>query len=219
MNSSASPGPRRPSTSLTARPAVVTRVARAAKKAVLETSGWVLLVAGLAAIPLPGPGLMITFAGLLLLSRRHAWAQRRVDTVRLRALRGAAHSVASWPRTAVSFTTAALLLPVGITWSVSPPAPGWWPLPATWWLPGGTVVGVSQVVSSLVALALLGYSYRRFHGTPEAPPCSSGATLGAVGSAAGPAPAGRPVLPPLRPDCVKGERRELLCRCLCASAA
>jgi hypothetical protein len=93
----------------------MTRVARAVKRVLLETSGWVLLIAGLAAIPLPGPGLLITCAGLLLLSRQYAWAQRRVDTVRVRALRGAAHSVASWPRIAGSFTAAASLVPMGVT--------------------------------------------------------------------------------------------------------
>ena len=68
----------------------MTRVARAVSRVLLETSGWMLLLAGLAAIPLPGPGLLITFAGLVLLSRQYAWAQRRVDRVRVRALRGPA---------------------------------------------------------------------------------------------------------------------------------
>ena len=195
-------------------------MARALKRVLLEASGWVLLVAGLAAIPLPGPGLLITFTGLLLLSRRYAWAQRRVDTVRVRALRGAAHSVASWPRLAGSFASAALLLPVGVVWIVSPPAPGGWPLSATWWLPGGAVVGAPQLVSALVALALLGYSYQRFRGIPEPWGPRSGAVTGAIGGAVHPMPTGRPLAPapPLRPDCVKGERHELHCRSRCASA-
>ena len=58
-------------------------------RVLLETSGWMLLLAGLAAIPLPGLGLLITFAGLVLLSRQYASAQRRVDRVRVRALQGA----------------------------------------------------------------------------------------------------------------------------------
>lgn len=199
----------------------MTQVARALNRVFLETSGWVLLLVGLAAIPLPGPGLLITFAGLLLLSRQYAWAQRRVDTVRVRALQGAAHSVASGPRIAGSFAAAALLLPTGVTWIVSPPAPGWWPLSGTWWLPGGAVVGASQLASALVALALLGYSYRRFRGAPEALPPISGAIMAAIGAAVRPMPTGRSVLPApaLRPDCVKGERHELHCLCLCVSAA
>jgi hypothetical protein len=42
----------------------------AAKRLVLETLGWVLLVAGVAAIFLPGPGLLGIFAGLALLSQQ-----------------------------------------------------------------------------------------------------------------------------------------------------
>ena len=231
MTSFASPGRRRPCgvcraaadhrTPSFARPSVMTQVARVLKRVFVETSGWVLLVAGSAAIPLPGPGLLITFAGLLLLSRRYAWAQRRVDTVRVRALRGAAHSVASGPRIAGSFAAAGLLLPVGVVWIVSPPAPGWWPLSATWWLPGGAAVGASQLVSAIVALALLGYSYQRFRGTPEALRPRSGAITGAIRGAVHPMPTNRPVspAPTLRPDFVEGERHELHCRCRCASAA
>ena len=139
-------------------------VVRAAKRALFEATGWLALLGGLAAIPLPGPGLLITFAGLLLLSRQHDWAERRVEMVRLRALRGAAESVATWPRLAVSTLGAVLILPLGVLWIVSPPAPLWWPAPETWWLLGGRVVGVTQLASAVIALAMLGYSYRRFHG-------------------------------------------------------
>jgi hypothetical protein len=59
-----------------------------------------------------------------------------------------------------------LVLSAGIIWIASPPAPLWWPLTETWWLPGGVVVGVTQLASTAVALALLGYSYRRFRGAP-----------------------------------------------------
>ncbi|WP_183097613.1 PGPGW domain-containing protein [Nocardioides pelophilus] len=144
----------------------MTRVVRAAERVLRETAGWLLLVGGLAAIPLPGPGLLITFAGLMLLSRQYAWAERRVGWVRLRALEGAARSVATWPRLTVSIGGAALVLSAGIIWIASPPAPLWWPLTETWWLPGGVVVGVTQLASTAVALALLGYSYRRFRGAP-----------------------------------------------------
>ncbi|WP_325605839.1 PGPGW domain-containing protein [Nocardioides sp.] len=131
-----------------------------------ESAGWLLLLGGLAAIPLPGPGLLITLAGLLLLSRDHDWAERRVDMVRERALQAAAHGVATRGRLLGSSTSALLVLPVGVVWIVSPAAPGWWPLAEAWWLPGGAFVGVSQLASAAVALTLLGYSYRRFRGAP-----------------------------------------------------
>lgn len=183
----------------------------------LETSGWMLLLAGLAAIPLPGLGLLITFAGLVLLSRQYASAQRRVDRVRVRALQRAAQRVASWPRVAGSFAAAALLLPARVAWIVSPPVPRWWPLSETGWLPGGVVVGASQLASALVALVLLGYSYQRFRGAPEALTQVSGA----IGGAVQPMPTGSSMLnaPAVCPDCLKGGPHDLPCRCLCASAA
>lgn len=182
-----------PSTSHHIRRSVMTRAGRGAKRLLLETPGWVLLFVGLAAIPLPGPGLLMTFAGLMLLSRQYAWAHRRVDTVRVRALQGAAHSVASWPRIAGSFTVAASLLPAGVAWIVSPPAPGWWPLSEAWWLPGGAVVGASQLASAVIALALLGYSYRRFRGTSASPNTSTGAIRGVIAGAGPPTPTGSSV--------------------------
>lgn len=206
-----------PSPSHPGRWSVTDRAARAAKRVLLETLGWALLFVGLAAIPLPGPGLLITFAGLVLLSRQYAWAQRRVDTVRMRALQGAAQGVASWPRVAGSIAAAAVVLAAGVTWIVSPAAPRWWPLAQTWWLPGGAVVGASQLASAVLALALLGYSYRHVRantGTPT--PIVSG-----IVNTGQPTPAGSPVSHPaaVRRDHVKGERRELPCRCPCSSAA
>jgi hypothetical protein len=135
---------------------------------VLETIGWLLVVGGIAALILPGPGLLMLFAGLLLLSQQYEWAERRVDPVRLRALRGAADSVETWPRIVLSSLGALVILGFGILWTVDPPAPEWWPLEASYWLLGGAWTGVTLEISALLAFALLIYSYRRFHGHPEA---------------------------------------------------
>lgn len=194
-------------------------VAHAVKRALLETSGWVLLLAGLAAIPLPGPGLLITLAGLMLLSRQYTWAQRRVDTVRVRALQGAAYSVASRPRIAGSFAAAASLLPAGVAWIISPPAPAWWPLAQNWWLPGGAVAGASQLASAVIALCLLSYSYRHFREAPEVLPpkeplMAPSKALGSQRLRAAPC-----LHTVVRPDCMNGESHELPCRCLCAPGA
>ena len=140
----------------------------AAKRIVLETLGWVLLLAGVAAIFLPGPGLLGIFAGLALLSQQYDWAERRVEPVRLRALRGAAEGVETWPRIVASVVGVAVLVACGVLWILSPPAPGWWPLDERWWLPGGVWTGVTQIASGIIAVALIVYSYRRFHGKPEA---------------------------------------------------
>ena len=46
--------------------------------------------------------------------------------------------------------------------------PDWWPIAERWWLPGGKATSISQVLSALIAVALLVWSYRKFHGNPEA---------------------------------------------------
>lgn len=140
----------------------------AAKRIVLETLGWVLLLLGVAAIFLPGPGLLGIFAGLALLSQQYDWAERRVEPVRLRALRGAAEGVETWPRIVASCLGALVLAACGVLWIVKPASPDWWPLSDTWWLPGGVWTGVTQIASAFIAWALIVYSYRRFHGKPEA---------------------------------------------------
>ena len=141
---------------------------RAAKRIGLEILGWVLLVLGVAAIFLPGPGLLGIFAGLALLSQQYDWAERRVNPVRVRALRSAAEGVQTWPRIIASCLGALVLAAVGVFWMIKPPAPGWWPFAESWWLPGGVWTGVTQVASAGIALALIVYSYRRFYGKPEA---------------------------------------------------
>ncbi len=140
----------------------------AAKRILLEAVGWLLLLAGLAAIVLPGPGLLLMFAGLAVLSQQYTWAERWVEPVRLRALRGAAESVETWPRIVASTIFALGLVACGVLWIASPAAPGWWPLADRWWLPGGLWTGITQIVSGILALVLIAYSYRRFHGKPEA---------------------------------------------------
>lgn len=141
---------------------------RVVRRVALEIIGWTLLVLGVALIFLPGPGLLGIFAGLALLSQQYEWAERRVEPVKLRALRGAAEGVETWPRIVASLLGVTLLVACGVLWILRPDAPGWWPLADSWWLAGGAWTGVTQIVSGLIALALIVYSYRRFHGHPEA---------------------------------------------------
>ena len=140
----------------------------AAKRIVLETLGWVLLLLGIAAVFLPGPGLLGIFAGLALLSQQYDWAERRVEPVRLRAMLAAAEGVETVPRIVASCLGAVLLAACGVLWIIKPPAPAWWPISDTWWLPGGVWTGVTQVASAFIAVGLIVYSYRRFHGDPDA---------------------------------------------------
>ena len=140
----------------------------AAKRIVLEVVGWALLLIGVAALFLPGPGLLCIFAGLALLSQQYDWAERRLEPVRLRALRGAAEGVETWTRITVSTAGIVILVACGVLWILSPPAPAWWPMADSWWLPGGIWTGVTQIGSGVIALALMVYAYRRFHGKPWA---------------------------------------------------
>jgi hypothetical protein len=125
-------------------------------------------LAGIAAIFLPGPGLLGIFAGMALLSQQYEWAERRVEPIRLRALRGAAEGVETTLRILLSVCGALILAACGVLWILRPPAPDWWPFAEAWWLPGGLWTGITQIASGAIAIALIVYSYRRFHGHPEA---------------------------------------------------
>ncbi len=140
----------------------------AAKRLVLEVVGWVLVVAGIAALVLPGQGLQMLIGGLAVLSQQYEWAERRLAPIKYRALKGAAEGVETWPRIVMSVTGVLVLALAGVLWSVSPEAPDWWPMVERWWLPGGLATGITQLASAVVALVLIVYSYRRFHGDPDA---------------------------------------------------
>ncbi|GAB2465616.1 hypothetical protein GCM10027265_13780 [Jatrophihabitans fulvus] len=136
--------------------------ARSLRRVGLETLGWLLIVGGIAALILPGPGLLMLLAGLALLSQQYEWARKRLDPVRRRALQTAADGVETWPRILMSSVGAAALIALGVYWGIKPPVPGWWPLDDTWWLPGGWGTGLSLILSGLIAAALIVYSYRNF---------------------------------------------------------
>lgn len=142
--------------------------AGAAKRIALEILGWTVLVVGVLALFLPGPGLLLTFAGLAILSTQYAWAKRWTHPVKMKALRGAAEGVETPLRILLSSLGALCLVAVGLLWLWSPPAPGWWPLEDRWWLMGGKPVAFTMLGSSLVAIGLLIYSVHRFFGKPAA---------------------------------------------------
>ncbi|HEU4811010.1 MAG TPA: PGPGW domain-containing protein [Nocardioides sp.] len=137
---------------------------RAAKRVVLEILGWLLVIGGIAALVLPGPGLLGIFAGLALLSQQYDWAEKRLEPVKKKAMQAAAESVETWPRIVMSTLAAVLLIVAGIVWIWQPPAPGWWPIDESWWLFGGWGTGSTQVASGFIAIGMIVYSYRRFHG-------------------------------------------------------
>jgi hypothetical protein len=140
----------------------------AAKRIALEVVGWALVVAGIAALILPGPGLLMIAGGLVLLSQQYEWAERRVEPIKREALKGAANSVETWPRIIATSTMILIIAAAGVLWFIGPESPGWWPVSDRWWLPGGKATSFSQFGSAALAVGLLVWSYRRFHGNPEA---------------------------------------------------
>lgn len=140
----------------------------AAKRLALETLGWAVLALGILALFLPGPGLLLTLAGLVLLSTQYPWARRLLEPVRVRAWQAAVEGTESWLRITLSALAALCIAAVGVIWLVSPPQPAWWPLHEVLWLFGGPAVGVTMVVSSIIGLSLLAYSVKRFYRRPAA---------------------------------------------------
>jgi len=135
---------------------------RHAKRILLEVVGWTLVLAGIAALVLPGPGLLMLFAGLVVLSQQYEWAERRLDPVERMAKRAAAEGVETWPRVALSTIGGLAILAFGVLWILDPDAPGWWPVRESWWLIGGPATGVTLVLSGFIALGLLGYSIWKY---------------------------------------------------------
>jgi hypothetical protein len=140
----------------------------AAKRIGLEVVGWTLVVAGIAALILPGPGLLMIAGGLIILSQQYEWAERRVEPIKREALKGAAKSVETWPKILMTSAMILLIAAGGVLWFVHPDAPSWWPISESWWLPGGKATSISQFLSALIALVLLVWSYRTYHGKPQA---------------------------------------------------
>lgn len=136
----------------------------AAKRVALEVLGWTLVVVGIAALVLPGPGLLALFAGLAVLSQQYEWAERRLEPVKVAALKAAAEGVETLPRILMSVLGACSVMAVGVFWGVRPESPSWWPVQDWLWLPGGWGTGAGLIVSGLIALALIVYSYRKFRG-------------------------------------------------------
>jgi hypothetical protein len=140
----------------------VVSIGNTGKKLLLQIAGWILLLVGLAALVLPGPGVLALFAGMAILSTQYEWAERHIVPVEKAALRGAKGSVKTWPRILLAACGAFLVMGVGVYWGLGRPAPSWWPVGDKWWLMGGWGTGASLIASGVIALGLLVYSYVRF---------------------------------------------------------
>ena len=132
-----------------------------ARKLTFVVGGWVLVLVGIAGLVLPGPGLLLILAGLLVLAQEIAWAERRVEPMKRRAFDAAEQSVQTLPRIVVSVLSACVVGSFGVFWWRDPQIPTIGPIGPD--LPfGGPATGASIIVSALIALGLIGYSIRRF---------------------------------------------------------
>jgi hypothetical protein len=138
-----------------------------AKRIGVEILGWGLVLLGLAALILPGPGLILLALGLVVLATQYEWAERHLEPVKARAVKTATDGVETWPRVALSTLGALGIIAVGVVWGLSPDSPDWWPADDRWWLPGGWGTGSSLIVSGLIALGLVVYSYLNFRGARD----------------------------------------------------
>ncbi|MYW96932.1 hypothetical protein G3I59_41560 [Amycolatopsis rubida] len=128
------------------------------RRVLLSVVGGVLVIVGVVLLVLPGPGLLLVLAGLLVLASEFPALQRFVDPVRTRAMQAAEESVSSPLRIAGSVLAGLALLAAGIVWGTvrSLPLSGW-------------STGTSLILSSLILFALLIWSYRRVRAKREAP--------------------------------------------------
>ncbi len=60
---------------------------RGARRVAVLVAGLILLVAGILLLVLPGPGLLVTMAGLALLATEYEWARRLLARLRQHARR------------------------------------------------------------------------------------------------------------------------------------
>ncbi|WP_443045028.1 PGPGW domain-containing protein [Streptomyces sp. NBC_00223] len=127
-----------------------------AKRLVLGIAGGVLTLIGTALLVLPGPGLLLVLAGLIMLSRAVPPLARFVAPVRNQAMVAAEASVTSAWRIAGSVLAGLALVAAGIVWGV----PLVSQLPFTGWSTGS-----SLILSGVVLFTLLVWSYRRVHGS------------------------------------------------------
>jgi Putative transmembrane protein (PGPGW) len=122
------------------------------KRATKALAGGVVLLVGIALLVLPGPGLLLVLAGLVILASEFPALERHVDPVRDRAMKAAEDSVSSPIRIAGSVLCGLGLIAAGIIWGLR--VFSWLPWP-------GWSTGSSLILSGIVLFVLLGWSYQK----------------------------------------------------------
>ncbi|RKN04395.1 PGPGW domain-containing protein [Streptomyces radicis] len=120
------------------------------RRALVLAVGGVLLLVGAALLVLPGPGLLLILAGLVVLASEFPGLARYVEMVEARAMRAAEDSVSSPWRLAGSALVALALIAGGIMWGLLPD------LPFSNWSTGSGLIA-----SGVILAGLLYWSHRR----------------------------------------------------------
>ncbi|MGQ0576043.1 MAG: PGPGW domain-containing protein [Pseudonocardia sp.] len=122
------------------------------KRIAFGLAGSVLLIVGVALLILPGPGLLLVFCGLYVLSQAFPAVEKYVDPMAERAMQAAEDSVSSPLRVAASVLTGLTLIGAGVAWG----------LRLFPWLPlAGWSTGSSLILSGIILFVLLYYSVQR----------------------------------------------------------
>ncbi|HVH21732.1 MAG TPA: PGPGW domain-containing protein [Pseudonocardia sp.] len=125
-------------------------MASAAKRLTVGLIGGFLVLVGIVLLVLPGPGLLLVLAGLIVLSTEFPALDRYIDPIQHRAMRAAEESVSSPLRLIGSVLVGLALIAAGVVWGLVKTLPlGGWP------------TGSSLILSGVALLGMLLYSYAR----------------------------------------------------------
>ena len=123
---------------------------RAFRLVAVTVVGWLLLIAGIAALVLPGPGMLLCVLGLAVLAREYTWARRGLHWARAKSQQSIARSASSRVATAGSVLGGLALMAVGLVELVIG-------LPLI-----GTVTAVLLLASGVVVVGTTTWARRQF---------------------------------------------------------
>ncbi|HVH24112.1 MAG TPA: PGPGW domain-containing protein [Pseudonocardia sp.] len=125
-------------------------MASTAKRLTIGLIGGFLVLVGIVLLVLPGPGLLLVLAGLIVLSTEFPALDRYIDPIQHRAMAAAEQSVSSPPRLMGSVLVGLVLIAAGVVWGLVKTLPlGGWP------------TGSSLILSGVALLGMLLFSYVR----------------------------------------------------------
>jgi hypothetical protein len=122
-----------------------------ARRVAVTVGGAALLTVGLVLLILPGPGLLLVLAGLVVLATEYPWARRCTEPVRRQATAAARASVASRLRIAWTAAVGLALIGAGAVWIAVPSLPL-----------AGIATGSGLIFSGVVLVGLLIHSVLTF---------------------------------------------------------